>query len=279
MATVDGGFDVTVPLAKVWQDEDGEMWFEGVASSTSLDRQHERMTTKAINKMAGQVGLDLLPSHKSGPLEELGTVEQAWGDNDQFRVAGRLDATNPRSQRLFKKVAEGRRYGLSVGGRVTKAFWQHDAEAGRQVRHIDDVELDHVAVCRADQAANPDTYLETLAKAAEDVMEEPLDENAMLARIGKAAVHAARTLWPFAKSGAQTAVDGGEAAQDSGDELRQLRDEVAEMLGEMQQTLEELQKSAEDEEHARPIRPAEGSSQALPGQERTEAGDGWRGVV
>jgi len=276
MATMDGGFDVTVPLAKVWQDEDGEMWFEGVASSTSLDRQHERMTPNAINKMAGQVGLDLLPSHKSGPLEELGSVEQAWVDNDQFRVAGRLDATNPRSRRLFEKVASGRRYGLSVGGRVTKAFWQHDPEVGRQVRHIDDVALDHVAVCRADQAANPDTYLATLAKAAEDVMEERVDEDAMLQRIGKAAVHAARTLWPFAKSEAGGEACAGDAPEALG-EAQALRDEVAEVLGDVREALEELQKTAgEDEE---PVQPSRGASQALPGQERSEVGEIWRGVV
>lgn len=275
MAIVDGGFDVTVPLAKVWQDEDGEMWFEGIASSTSLDRQHERMTPNAINKMAGQVGLDLLPSHKSGPLEELGSVEQAWVDNDQFRVAGRLDATNPRSRRLFEKVASGRRYGLSVGGRVTKAFWQHDPEVGRQVRHIDDVELDHVAVCRADQAANPDTYLATLAKAAEDVMGERVDEDAMLQRIGKAAVHAARTLWPFAKS-----EEDGRAGSDETDEVGEmeaLRDEVAEMLGDVRAALEELHKSAFEDEA--PVQPRKGASQALPGQERSEVGEMWRGVV
>ena len=265
MATVDGAaFDLTLPLAKVWEDAEGGLWFEGIASSTRLDRQHERMTPKAIQKMAGQVGLDLLPSHKAGPLEELGTVEEAWVDNDQFRIAGRLDGGNPRARQLFEKAASGRRYGLSVGGRVTKAFWRYDAEAGRQVRHIDDVELDHVAVCRPEQAANPDTYLATLAKAAEDVIEECVDEDAMLARIGRAAVHTARSLWPFAKSEAEE--------QPETEELQALRDEIAKTLGEVRSALEELRKTE-------PARPAHGVSQALPGQERVERRDPWRGVV
>lgn len=274
MATIDGGFDLTVPLAKVWQDEDGEMHFEGVASSTRLDRQYERMTANAINKMAGQVGLDLLPSHQSGPLEELGTVEQAWVDNDQFRVAGRLDGANPRARRLFEKVAGGRRYGLSVGGRVTKAFWRHDPVLGRQVRHIDDVELDHVAVCRAEEAANPDTYLATLAKAAEGVMEKETDEDAMLARVGRAAVHAARTLWPFAKTEADSD-DAGESEAQC--EITHLRDEVAETLGEVQKALAELEKTAGARREQ--MRPNEGRSQAIVGQERCETEQTWRGVV
>lgn len=268
MAMIDGGaFDVTVPLAKVWEDEEGTLWFEGVASSTRLDRQHERMTPNAIQKMAGQVGLDLLPSHRSGPLEELGTVEEAWADNDQFRIAGRLDGASPRARRLFEKVATGRRYALSVGGRVTKAFWRYDPEAGRQVRHIDDVELDHVAVCRPEQAANPDTYLATLAKAADDIIGDACDEDAMLARIGRAAVHAARSIWPFAKSEAP--------ADDEVDDLRELRAEVAKTLSEVRGALEELRKA----ESARITPPAHGRSQALPGQERVERTDPWRGVV
>jgi len=268
MATVDGGaFDVTVPLAKVWQDDGGGLWFEGVASSTRLDRQHERMTPNAIKKMAGQVGLDLLPSHKAGPLEELGTVEQAWADNDEFRIAGRLDGGNPRATRLFEKVAAGRPYALSVGGRVTKAFWRYDPEAGRQVRHIEDVELDHVAVCRPDQAANPDTYLATLAKAAEGVIDGDMDEDAMLARIGRAAVSAARSLWPFAKGEAEV--------EDEMEDLHALREEVAKTLGDVRDALAELRKT----EPERAVTPAPGASKALPGQERVERRDPWRGVV
>ncbi|MGI5819953.1 MAG: hypothetical protein ACOX9R_17860 [Armatimonadota bacterium] len=275
MATVEHGeFDLTVPLAKVWKDADGEMRFEGVASSTRLDRQHERMTPNAIRKMATQTGLDLLPSHRSGPLDELGTVEEAWVDNDQFRVAGRLDGGNPRSRRLFEKVAGGRRYGLSVGGRVTKAFWRHDPELGRQVRHIDDVELDHVAVCRADEAANPDTYLATLAKAAEYVMDEAVDDDAMLARIGRAAVCAARNLWPFASGDGEADVADGDAA------ALELREEVAKTLVEVREALAELNKTVEAaRERATASQPERGTSQALAGQERSDAADPWRGVL
>ena len=196
-------FAVTMPLVKVWQDDAGEMRFEGVASSTSLDRQRERMTANAIEKMGKQQGIDLLPSHSAGPLDELGVVEDTWVDNDQFRVAGRLDATSEKARRLFGRISAGRSYGLSVGGRVTKAYWEYDETAGRKVRHIDDVELDHVAVCRPEASANPDTYLSVMAKAAEHVAPKSSTDEAdeapgedLLMRIGKAAVDAARHIWP-----------------------------------------------------------------------------------
>jgi len=278
-----GRFDVTMPLAKVWESEDGELWFEGVASSTSLDRQQERMTPNAIRKMAAQTGLDLLPSHSAGPLEELGTVEEAWADNDRFRVSGRLDRSNPRSQRLFEKVRAGRRYGLSVGGRVTKAFWRFDAEVGRQVRHIDDVELDHVAVCRPEAAANPDTYLATLAKAAEGVIEDGSgdeDEEAMLARIGRAAVEAARKLWPFAKSEepAPEMEADGTAEGDEIAELQELRKEMEERLQQVESALEGLKQEPAEEAEADAEPPA-GRSRAIPGQETRAGQEPWAGVL
>ncbi|MGC9319026.1 MAG: HK97 family phage prohead protease [Armatimonadota bacterium] len=276
-----GSFAVTMPLAKVWEDEDGEMRFEGVASSTSLDRQQERMTRNAIKKMTEQTGLDVLPSHTAGPLEELGSVEEAWADNDQFRVAGRLDKSNPRARRLFEKVLGGRRYGLSVGGRVTKAFWRYDDEVGKQIRFIDDVKLDHVAVCRPEAAANPDTYLSVLAKAAEGVMEEApdrRDEEAVLTRIGRAAVEATRALWPFANADddGSDVEAGGVVLEDELAELAELRKSVEEALEELESALTELRKSEEKQEQDAPLT---GRSMALSGQEMPEKGSMWRDVI
>lgn len=275
-----GEFDLTMPLAKVWEDEAGELRFEGVASSTRLDRQQERMTPHAIRKMATQSGLDLLPSHRAGALEELGVVEEAWVDNESFRVAGRLDRSNPQAQRLFDQVVGGRRYGLSVGGRVTKAFWKWDEEAGRQVRHIDDVELDHVAVCRPEAAANPDTYLQTLAKAAEAVIgEEMPDDEATLARVGRAAIEAARSLWPFAKG--EPGAGPGETTEEANaaaDEVAALRKEVSEALDEVRAAIDGLRKSEAAAEERRTA-VDHGRPQGIAGQESAGKSDPWAGVV
>lgn len=268
-----GSFSVTMPLCKVWEDEEGEMRFEGVASSTTLDRQQERMTARAIRKMAQYKGLELLPSHDASPIEELGIVEEAWADNDQFRIAGKLDKHNPAARRLFEKVMQGRRFGLSVGGRVTKAFWRYDEEAGRHIRHIDDVELDHVAVCRPDQAANPDTYLAALAKAANGV----IDEDAVLSRIGRAAVQAARNLWPFAKTEEIAVDETANSDQDTAD-LHELRKEVEQTLAELREALTTLKKSRANPEET-DAKPARGTSKALPGQEEPRRRSMWHEVV
>jgi len=195
-----GQFSLTIPLLKAWQDGEGGLRFEGVAASTSLDRQAERLTPAAVEKMQQYSGIDLLPSHNAGVLQELGIVEKCWVDNNQFRVAGYLEPGNPEAARLYERLKAGKQYGLSIGGRVLKAHWDFDTEAGRQVKHIDDVVLDHIAVCRPTQAANPDTYLTALAKAAEAVIDEPseqISDEAIFTRLGKTIVEACQKIWPF----------------------------------------------------------------------------------
>ncbi len=271
-----GAFSVTMPLMKVWQDDAGEMWFEGVASSTRLDKQQERMTPNAIKKMGEQTGIDLLPSHSAGALEELGVVEDTWVDNDQFRIAGRLDGNSPEARRLFEKVAAGRPYALSVGGHVRQAYWEFDDDAGKPVRHIDDVALDHVAVCRPDAAANPDTYLSVIAKAADSIAGEPPmgafpgggeAEDDLLIRIGRAAAQAARSMWPFGKSDEsdgggedEEAVEMAKAAED----LTALHEEIIDTLAMVRKALADLQDVSKAEEEARL---EAGRSQTIPGQE------------
>lgn len=299
-----GQFSVTLPLMKSWVGADGQMCFEGVAASTTLDRQNERMTPEAIEKMQNYSDIDLLPSHDAGALDELGTVKQCRVDNDQFRVSGVLDAESTEAQRLFHKIHSGRRYGLSVGGRVLKAHWEYDPEAKKQVKYIDDVALDHIALCRPEQAANPDTYLTVLAKAAEGVMEAPGDDaagaedpSAVFARLGRGLVEACQRLWPFgdtdgARVGQLPAADAGgyddsgaqqmeleKQAADDTEPLQKLQERVDELSGsvtELQGTVGELCKDSDGEDTD--VMP--GRTQAIPGQDVPEGtANTWKGVL
>lgn len=160
-----GRFEFSVSAVGAWTDEQGELLFEGVASSTRVDRQQERMSPAAMAQMARCQGLPLMSSHRKRQ-KALGTVTECWVDEHLFRVQGKLDRNNPEAQELYERLQQGEKVGLSVGGRVQEASMVWDEEAGRQVRQIDQVVLDHVAVCRLEAAANPDTYLTVLAKAA-----------------------------------------------------------------------------------------------------------------
>ena len=276
----DSRFTVTVPLVKAWQDERGQMWFEGVASSTSLDKQRERMTRNAMEKMQQFAGIDLLPSHKAGLLEELGTVEECWADNDTFRVKGRLDETSPQAQRLFKHLVGGKQYGLSVGGRVTGAHWAYDQQAGARIKHIDDVVLDHVALCRPERAANPDTYLAVMAKAAEAIAEQrrvpETSEEDLVRRLGQAALEVCRKLWPFGKI-AEPPLPVAAPLEDDA-RLQVLREEVILLRKQLEQVRQQTDSSPAQE----PGEPQPGRRQSLVGPGRPAADnskDFWKGVV
>ncbi len=274
----DSRFTVTVPLVKAWQDKQGQMWFEGVASSTSLDKQRERMTRNAIQKMQQFAGIDLLPSHNAGLLEELGTVDECFADNEVFRVKGRLDETSPRAQRLFKRLMEGKQYGLSVGGRVTGAYWDYDEEAGGRIKHIDDVVLDHVALCRPQQAANPDTYLSVLAKAAESVARQQpslSDEEDLIKRLGQVALEACRRLWPFHKTEQPPSQPQTEPVADA--ELETLREEVTTLRKQLHDLQTNTNSSVEEN-----TKPQPGQRQSLVGQQRPGSDNQsnfWKGVL
>jgi hypothetical protein len=156
---------------QAWVSEIGDMRFEGVASSGRVDRQGERMTEEAMRKMSDCAGIKLVMGHRAGRelggrgRQTIGVVERCWIEGEQLRVEGRLHGDSAQAVRLVDEVRGGRRYGLSVGGRVTKARRISGAGVEGVVRHIEDVELDHIAVCEPEAAANPDTYLTVLAKS------------------------------------------------------------------------------------------------------------------
>jgi len=253
------------------------MWFEGVASSTSLDKQRERMTHNAIQKMQQFAGIDLLPSHNAGLLEELGTVEECGADNEVFRVKGLLDETSPQAQRLFKHLMAGKHYALSVGGRVTGAYWAYDEEAGARVKHIDDVVLDHIALCRPRQAANPDTYLAVMAKAAEAIAEQTpsQDEADLVKSLGQAVLEVCRRLWPFSKTEEPLPTPMAEAQTTP--EVEALHEEVALLRKQLQELQGEKDSSPEEATEPQP-----GQRQSLVGQQRPGPDNQhnfWKGVL
>lgn len=168
-------FTFGIPFTKVSKDDTGKMVFEGVASSTSLDTHNCRMAKSALESMEAFRGIDLLPSHKAGPLTELGTVDEIHLIDNQVFVKGTLDGSNPDAIRLYENLQKGKDYGLSVGGKIAKAHFE--LEKGRRVRVLDTVVLDHVALTRAGEAANPDAFI-AIAKSAEE--EYPIGEEDMI---------------------------------------------------------------------------------------------------
>lgn len=136
----------------------GEWEFEGVASSGRLDRQREKMTAAALEAAAGESEIELVLAHH-GTGDVVGVVRKRWVEQGKLRVRGALRGDDPAAQELRRRMERGERFGLSLGGKVTKAHWGYDRETEGPVRHLDEVKVEHVAVCRPEAAVNSEAWV------------------------------------------------------------------------------------------------------------------------
>jgi len=138
--------------------DEGDWEFEGVASSTRLDRQREKMTAQALEAAVGEGEVELVLAHR-GCDSVVGVVRERWIEDDTLRVRGTLRGDDAAARELQRRMEGGERFGLSLGGKVTKAHWGYDADTEGPVRHLDEVCVEHVAVCRPETAVNPDAWV------------------------------------------------------------------------------------------------------------------------
>lgn len=134
-------FKVYIPLQK---SNDSELF--GLASTTSIDRDGERMSQDALNDMKDEIlrnGVNLFADHDHGVFNTLGAIKTAVLDGDQLKVGITLDdpVTNPKVPALLNKLKKGIKIGLSVGGKVTKERTEYDKESNKRVKVIDGVQL------------------------------------------------------------------------------------------------------------------------------------------
>lgn len=161
-------FSFDAPINRVWKSDDGRMFFEGVASTTSVDTQKERTSDNCIKSMAAQTGLDLFPEHKRIAGTELGATVEHEVNAGALVVKGELFDDNPQAVRIYNRMAAGKSYGLSIGGKVKAAHWEL-AKTGERIRVLDDIDLNHIAI--TDNPANTDTWTAIIAKSADGVEE------------------------------------------------------------------------------------------------------------
>lgn len=134
----------------------GKRWrFEGVASSTRLDRQREKITEGALRAVARTGHVDLVVAHQERDVV-VGQIEACELEGGVLRVRGRLQAESPGAEEVRQRLQRGEKLGLSLGGKVNRAHWGWDENTEGPVRHLDEVSVEHVAVCRAQEAVNPD---------------------------------------------------------------------------------------------------------------------------
>jgi len=176
-----GEFEFYAIIAKADDgDNPGTMRFTGVASSTGVDKQQENVTEKALDSMAQQLPMVLAcaGSHNEAmvdPRSEIGMIDNFTIDDGKLLLAGCLDEDHPWASWLYKGMAASR-WKLSIGGRIPEGARRtvHNAKSGMFERRIDEVQLDHVLLCRPESAINQECeikaacgWAEAIAKAGE----------------------------------------------------------------------------------------------------------------
>jgi HK97 family phage prohead protease len=160
-------FNFILPLNKNVDDT-----LTGIASTTSLDRDDERMSEQALKDMVYEIkknGVNLHEDHQHGWQNTLGVIKDAELINNQVQVKINLDdpSTNPKIPALLNKMKRGIRLGLSVGGNVQGFKWEYDRTAGKKIKVLDKVKIYEVSVVGI--PSNADSYLsipEAIAKSA-----------------------------------------------------------------------------------------------------------------
>jgi len=123
----------------------------GVASTTSMDRDEEKMSEKALNMMVDDiktVGVNLFGNHEHNWENTLGVIKEAELKDNQVHIGITLDDanTNPKVPMMMNKLKKGIKLGLSVGGTVTKDRFEYSKELGKRIRVLDEVKIYEVSV-------------------------------------------------------------------------------------------------------------------------------------
>lgn len=141
-------FQFYIPLKK---SADGRSDLIGIASTTSMDRDEEIMSEKALNMMVSdiqRVGVNLFGNHEHNWENTLGVIKQASLQGNAVKIGITLDDanTNPKVPMMMNKLKRGIKLGLSVGGTVTKDRFEYSKEAGKRIRVLDEVKIYEVSV-------------------------------------------------------------------------------------------------------------------------------------
>ncbi len=134
---------------------------EGLASTTNVDHDEERMSPEALKAMVESVNdhnVPLMSEHGKGWDDRLGKVyEASLDDRGQMHIKAELDPDMSKAVDLYKALKKGAQLGLSIAGIVKRATLQTVEALGKKVRTFQDVVLKEVSVTK--RPSNFDTWL------------------------------------------------------------------------------------------------------------------------
>jgi len=160
-------------VTKAYRGDNGEMYVEGVASSTDMDRTHEKMSPEAIKLMAAKfTGKPLNSEHHADWDDELGKIVKsevidANTANPKLWIKAKLNDWLTRSKDLFNGLNDGKLMGigLSVEGKINPGglVKELDPISGKVIPVYKDI--DPAAVAITNKPANLATFCNAVTKS------------------------------------------------------------------------------------------------------------------
>jgi hypothetical protein len=167
-------FNFYIEKAIAEETAEKELILEGVASTSNIDHDNERMSEEALHAMANVINEKSVPlrvEHSKSENAVIGSVFKAWvDDRNQLHIRARLDKSHPVSSILHSSMMEnGKKMGFSVGGLVKRAVKEFSSSIGKLVKTFYDVELKEVSV--TPRPANYDSWCisKSIATTEEEV--------------------------------------------------------------------------------------------------------------
>ena len=164
--------------------ENEELILEGIASTTNIDHDNERMAKDALRAMETIINKDGVPlrvEHQKDGAAIIGKVFKAWvDDRNQLHIQARLDKSHPVSSILHSSMKQGVKMGLSVGGLVKHAIREFSDSVGGMVKTFYDVALQEVSV--TPRPSNYDSWLVAKSIAKNEKDAESYSNNISLRR-------------------------------------------------------------------------------------------------
>ena len=177
---VNEDFSYVCDVTKAWQTADGRRMIRGVASGVAEDRDGERVSARAIAKMAATPlaggAVKLTSSHQQDWMTEIGDVVVLKHDaeHDELIYEATLppEGEDPIADKAWRALTiEGKRLGTSIGGKLRKAYFELvDAAKGpdgsskpRRRKVLDEIGLRHI--CLTQSPSYRGTFAEAVAKS------------------------------------------------------------------------------------------------------------------
>jgi len=139
-------FQIFIPFEKTIEHDGSLKLFGGIASSTSVDRDNERMSKAVLKKIASDLTKNstVFFNHDLKGLG-VGTISSATEDGEVVKISV-IPTKAAGMQDVVTQIKEGVLKSFSIGGKIRNYEDEFDEKLGKKVRTITDVDCYEVSV-------------------------------------------------------------------------------------------------------------------------------------